>query len=80
MNDTATILPEQLAMFSLTGLPPCPFCAHTKLSRVSRKQPDGEIMPLCIQCETCGATGPIAATHDQLTALWAVRASIGRPA
>lgn len=80
MNDTATILSEQLAMFSLTGLPPCPFCAHTKLTRVSRLLPDGEMVPLLIQCETCGATGPIAASHDQLSALWAVRAAIGRAA
>lgn len=70
----------QLAMFSLTGLLACPFCAHTTLTRVSRTQPDGVMMPLCIQCETCGATGPIAATHDQLSALWDVRAAIGRPA
>lgn len=71
---------DQLGMFSLTGLLPCPFCGQTKLSRVSRKQPDGDVMPLCIQCETCGATGPVAATHDQLSALWDVRASSGSPA
>lgn len=70
---------EQLSLLSLTGLPPCPFCGMAKLSRVSRKEPGGEIMPLCIQCETCGASGPIAASHDQLTALWCVRAAIGRP-
>lgn len=75
-----TAITEQLAMLSLTGLLPCPFCGMTKLSRVSRPQPDGEMMPLCIQCETCGATGPISASHDQLSALWGVRAAIGRPA
>ncbi len=75
-----TPAPDQLSMFSLTGLMPCPFCGQTKLSRISRKQPAGEVVPLCIQCEACGATGPVAATHDQLSSLWDVRASIGRTA
>lgn len=77
---TTSPIPQQLALLSLTGLMPCPFCGMVTLSSVSYQPPDATPKPLCIQCETCGATGPIAASHDQLRALWDVRAAIGRPA
>lgn len=77
---TDASIPQQLALLSLTGLLPCPFCGMTKLSRVSHQKPDEAPAPICIQCEICGATGPIAASHEQLSALWDVRATIGRSA
>lgn len=69
---------EQLVLLSLTGLLPCPFCGQAELSRFSRKEENETPTPICIQCDSCGATGPVAATHDQLSALWDVRANEGR--
>jgi Lar family restriction alleviation protein len=77
MTDHA--ITQQLSMLSLTGLLPCPFCGSISLTRVSRQETTGVITPLCIHCDACGATGPTAETHDKLSALWDVRAAIGRP-
>lgn len=72
--------PQQLALLSVSGLLPCPFCGMAKLARVTRTPPEGEPEPICIQCETCGATGPTATTHEHLRVLWDIRANTGRTA
>lgn len=66
--------PDQLQMLSVTGLLPCPFCRSVQLSHISiRATEDQPKRPLCVQCDTCGASGPMAASEDQQRALWGVR-------
>lgn len=63
----------QQELFSATGLTPCPFCKTTSLSLVTI-QPEGmERIPLTIQCDSCGATGPNGVSEDQIRALWDAR-------
>lgn len=64
----------QLQMLSVTGLLPCPFCRSVDLASISMPATeDLPARPLCITCNACGASGPIAASEDQLRALWGVR-------
>lgn len=65
---------DQLEMFSVTGLLPCPFCRSVDLSSVSILLDDGTRKTILIECNACGATGPISESMDQLRALWNVRA------
>ncbi|WP_313645262.1 hypothetical protein [Stenotrophomonas sp.] len=63
----------QLPLTSIKGNRSCPFCGGTSLSSVAVKGP--EPLPLCIQCDTCGATGPIAVPGLDLEMLWNTRAN-----
>lgn len=62
---------------SLTGLRPCPFCGSTTLSHLSQVPPSGTVETteqfICIQCDTCGATGPGTGSKEQHRQLWQVR-------
>ena len=64
----------QLQMFSISGRIPCPWCKGVKLSRITRQDDDGTLTPISLMCDTCGATGPTASTHEHMAALWDARA------
>ena len=51
-----------------TKLQPCPFDASRKL-KVEHFNGDYHV-----HCQTCGATGPLAASWDEAEQLWNVRA------
>ncbi len=60
---------------SLTGLRPCPFCGSVRLSSITlRDQTTRALRPLLLQCNDCGATGPIGKSLDEIRRLWDVRA------
>lgn len=59
-----------LPLRSAKGNKPCPFCGSTQLALVVHNPTQ---KPVLIECETCGASGPIAATEKQLAALWNMR-------
>lgn len=65
---------QQMQMFSVTGLSPCPWCKGVKLSRVTHVADDGTKTPISLMCDSCGATGPVAGTHEEMAELWDARA------
>jgi len=60
---------------SVTGLRPCPFCGAIRLAYVSIPDGKGGAKALLIQCEECGATGPIQenGNQKQLRGKWDIR-------
>ncbi|WP_147282645.1 hypothetical protein [Pseudomonas jessenii] len=64
---------QQMQMFSVTGRRPCPWCRGVKLSQITHVADDGTQTPISLICDTCGASGPTAGTHEQMAALWDTR-------
>lgn len=64
---------QQMQMFSVTGRLPCPWCKGVNLSQVTHRADDGTLTPISLICENCGASGPTAATHEHMSALWDAR-------
>lgn len=65
---------DQMEMLSITGRRPCLWCKSVKLSRITHVAPDGTKTPISLIGDDCGATGPVAATHEEMAALWDSRA------